>query len=100
LDRILGEFDSAVIRAAQTTPPVPMPLPDLATYRQFGWNSAEADALKMVLLTPMLGAKRGDTVVSIDEGGVVLSSGLSLSKSAIIAANRPAYLGEFERSGR
>ena len=92
LDRILGEFDSAVIRAAQTTPPLPMPLPDLATYRRFGWNSEEADCLKTVLFTPMLGAARGDIVDSIDENGVRLSSGLSLSKGAIVAACQPARL--------
>ncbi len=90
LEQICGQFDRAVIRAAQTTPPQPMPLPDLATYRHFGWNSAEAEDLKTVLFTPMLGARRGDTVTAIDGAGATLSSGLVLAKSAIIAACRPA----------
>ena len=90
LAQVSSQFERAVIRAAQTTPPQPMPLPDLATYRHFGWSSAEAEALKTVLFEPMLGARRGDTVTAIDEAGATLSSGLVLSKSAIIAACVPA----------
>ncbi len=90
LDRRLHDFYRAATVAASMTEPRPMPLPSLATYRHFGWDSAEAECLKLVLFTPMLGAKRGDVVASIDEGGVVLSSGLSLSKGAIVAACVPA----------
>ncbi len=90
LEQICGQFERAVIRAAQTTPPRPALMPAGETFRHFGWSSEDRQCLQTVLLTPMLGAKRGDVVASIDEEGVTFSSGLKLTKGAIVAACRPA----------
>jgi len=92
LESSLSAFENRVNSAAQITPAQPMPLPDLATYRHFGWKASEASCLRDVLFVPMLGARRGDTISAIDEESVTLSSGLRLTKSAIIAACQPAHL--------
>ncbi len=92
LGRRIGDFERAARVAEGMTEPQPMPLPPLATYRQFGWNSEEAECLKTVLFYQggMLGCRKGDTVTSIDETSATISSGLVLSKSAIVAACVPA----------
>jgi len=92
LEQILGEFARAVTRAAQTRPPQPALMPAGETFRHFGWSSEDRQCLQTVLFYEggMLGAKKGDRVTSIDEASATLSSGLVLSKSASIAACRPA----------
>lgn len=90
LENSLSGFSSRVRSVAQLQPPQPALMPGLATFTQFHWSSADARDLQMVLLLPMLGAKRGDTVTAIDENSVTLSSGLKLTKDAIVRANIPA----------
>jgi hypothetical protein len=92
LEQVCGQFERAVIRAAQTRPPQPALMPSGESFRQFGWSSEDRQCLQTVLFYEggMLGAKKGDVVASIDEESATLSSGLVLSKSAIVAACVPA----------
>jgi hypothetical protein len=92
VDRRLGEFERAASSAAAMTAPQPALMPSIARFRELGWSSADAGDLQMVLLIGMCGVVKGsgDHVVEIDADSVKLSSGLRLSKAAIIQANQPA----------
>ena len=42
IDRRLGEFERSAIVAAAMTAPQPALMPDMATFRHFGWSSQDA----------------------------------------------------------